>query len=225
MKVLYVDDEPELLKQVKLFLEKEDDRFNVDTAKSAEEGLSLLKEENYDAIISNYQMPEMNGLEFLEIIREDKNNDIPFIMFTGKGREEVAMEALNLGADGYLWKGGEPKSQYSVLANSVIQEVERHRAEERKKSSRESLPEDSELLERMKPIITKMPEDPDRFLDTYTFRQELEKFETRLDNFEKRLDDFRTERSLSWKKISVLIAGIIGGLTLVIKILDSLGLL
>lgn len=61
-------------------------------------------------------MPEIDGLEFLEIIREEKGMDIPFIMFTGKGREDVAMDALNLGADRYIQKGGNPKSQYGLLA-------------------------------------------------------------------------------------------------------------
>ncbi|MFW6196661.1 MAG: PAS domain S-box protein, partial [Thermoplasmatota archaeon] len=94
------------------------------------DALKKLEREEFDAIISDYQMPEIDGLEFLEILRKEKNSDIPFIMFTGKGREEVAIEALNLEANRYLQKGGDPKSQYSLLAETVKQEIERKRSEE-----------------------------------------------------------------------------------------------
>ncbi|KXA97080.1 hypothetical protein AKJ39_03750 [candidate division MSBL1 archaeon SCGC-AAA259J03] len=114
MKVLLVDDEADILEQAKVFLQRENDRLEVETAASAEEGLQKFSVEDYDAIVSDYQMPEVNGLDFLEIVRKEKESDVPFIIFTGKGREEVAMEALNLGADRYLQKGGDPRSQYGV---------------------------------------------------------------------------------------------------------------
>ena len=58
---------------------------------------------HYDAIICDYQMPEMNGIDLLKMVRAG-GNKIPFIMFTGRGREEVLIEALNSGADFYLQK-------------------------------------------------------------------------------------------------------------------------
>ena len=128
-KLLLVDDETDLLEQAKIFLERKDERLNVVSVSSAKEGLNLLDEENFDVIVSDYQMPEMDGLEFLEEVRNERDSDIPFIMFTGKGREEVAIEALNLGADRYLQKGGSPKTQYQVLSQAIEQEVEHHRTE------------------------------------------------------------------------------------------------
>ncbi len=122
MKVLMVDDEPDILEQAKIFLEKED-KLNVETATSVEEGLGMLDKEEYDTIVSDYQMPIQSGLEFLKIIRKELESDIPFLMFTGKGREEVAIEALNLGADRYIQKGGDPRSQYGVLAQAIVQEI------------------------------------------------------------------------------------------------------
>ncbi len=129
MRVLFVDDEPELLEQAKLFLEKDDDLLEIKTATSAEEGLDLIEDESYDAVVSDYQMPGLNGLEFLKILRGDMEVDLPFIVFTGKGREEVAMEALNLGADHYLQKRGFPEAQYKALANVVIKEIKRKKSE------------------------------------------------------------------------------------------------
>lgn len=131
MKVLLVDDEPDILQQGKIFLERGSDRLKCDTAQSAKDGLEKLSANDYSVIVSDYQMPEMDGLEFLETIQEEYDGDIPFIVFTGKGREEVAMEALNLGADRYLQKSGSPKSQYGILKDAIVQEAKRTRIEQK----------------------------------------------------------------------------------------------
>lgn len=134
MKILLVDDESTFLEQAKTLLKKENKRLDIDTALSAEEGLELIDKNDYDAIVSDYQMPQIDGLELLKIIRAEKNSEIPFIIFTGKGREEVAMNALNLGADLYLQKGGSPRTQYGVLAQSIVREVEHREDREKMKS-------------------------------------------------------------------------------------------
>ena len=81
IRILYVDDEENLLDISKLFLERSG-QFNVDTVTSAPAALALLNSKNYDAIISDYQMPEMDGIEFLKKVRTS-GNTIPFILFTG----------------------------------------------------------------------------------------------------------------------------------------------
>ena len=63
--VMYVDDEPALLEIGKLFLEKSR-QFHVDTVTSAPEALQILKSTSYDAIVSDYQMPDMDGISFLK---------------------------------------------------------------------------------------------------------------------------------------------------------------
>lgn len=141
IRILIVDDEPDILEQAKIFLEKEREKFDIKTASSAEKALEKLNGEEFDGIVSNYQMPGMDGLEFLEIIREEKNSDIPFIIFTGKGREEVAIEALNFGADRYLQKGGDPKSQYGVLADAILRETKRWRSKMKYRNLFETTPE------------------------------------------------------------------------------------
>ncbi|MFP4050720.1 MAG: PAS domain S-box protein [Thermoplasmata archaeon] len=145
MKILFVDDEKGLLDQAKIFLEREDESSDVETAISADKALESLTEDDYDVIVSDYQMPEKDGLELLRIIRDEMNSDVPFIMFTGEGREEVAMKALNLGADRYLQKGGSPKSQYGVLADAIKQELKHYKTDEALRISEEkyqSLTED-----------------------------------------------------------------------------------
>jgi PAS domain S-box-containing protein len=125
--VLYVDDEPALLDVGKLFLERQGE-ISVDTADSASHALAILKEKKYDAIVSDYQMPGMDGIGFLKELRH-RNDFTPFIIFTGRGREEVVIEALNCGADFYLQKGGEPDPQFTELAHKIVQAVKRRRAE------------------------------------------------------------------------------------------------
>ncbi len=135
IKTLIVDDDRSLLEQAEGFLERIDNEIKLQTLFSAEKALDVINEEDFDVIVSDYQMPEMDGLELLEEIREKRDSDIPFIMFTGKGREEVAIEALNLGADQYVQKKGGPKSQYRVLVNAIEQEVEHHRTKLNLKNS------------------------------------------------------------------------------------------
>jgi len=125
--VLYVDDEPDLLEVGKLFLERKGE-FSVTTVTSGKKAIELLGESAFEAIISDYQMPEMNGIELLKLVRAAKNN-IPFIIFTGRGREEIVIQALNEGADFYIQKGGEPVSQFAELAHKIQKAVLQRRAE------------------------------------------------------------------------------------------------
>lgn len=125
--LLYVDDEPGLLEIGQVFLEAGGD-FSVTTALSGRAGLEHLARQDFDAIVSDFQMPEMDGIEFLKRVRQSFGN-IPFILFTGRGREEIVIQAINHGVDFYLQKGGDPKAQFVELAHKVRQAVSRRRAE------------------------------------------------------------------------------------------------
>ncbi len=136
IRVLLVDDDPQLLNLTKEFLEQQEKDFEVDTVLLAKEALLMLKEAEYDVVVSDYQMPEMDGLEFLINLR-NQGKEIAFVMFTGKGREEIAVQAFRKGADGYVMKGGEHGLQYATLANCVRQVVTRRKAEEALRRSEE----------------------------------------------------------------------------------------
>lgn len=122
MRVLLVDDEPDILEQAEIFLRRENDYFEIETTTSPEQALSYIEGDNFDAVVSDYQMPGKDGLELLKEVRS-KGADAPFIIFTGRGREAVAMRALNLGADHYLQKSGEPSTQYKVLSHMIEKAV------------------------------------------------------------------------------------------------------
>jgi len=137
LRVLYVDDEPSLLDISKRFLEREG-TFAVDTLTSASEALDQLKAEHYDAIISDYQMPDMDGITFLKQLK-GSGNSTPFIIFTGRGREEIVIEALNCGADFYIQKGGDPKSQFAELSHKIKTAVRRQKSEKLAKDTERRL--------------------------------------------------------------------------------------
>lgn len=127
LRVLYIDDEVSLLEIARIFLERAGG-MAVDTTPDPREALRLILSDRYDVIVSDYQMPEMDGITLLKEIRGAGSN-VPFIIFTGRGREEVVIEALNSGADFYLQKGGDPKSQFFELANAIRQVGGRQKAE------------------------------------------------------------------------------------------------
>ena len=135
IRVLYIDDEPVLRKIARVFLEQSGN-FSVEPIDSALAALDLLHHEKFDAIISDYKMPGMDGITLLKHLKEG-GDDTPFIIFTGRGREEVVIEALNSGADFYMQKGGDPKSQFTELAHKVKRAVDQRRVEQALRVSEE----------------------------------------------------------------------------------------
>lgn len=129
IRILFVDDEKALCELTKRFLEEQNGGFRVVTALSVDEALRKLMIVEFDVVVSDYKMPGKDGLEFLTELR-DLGSKVPFIIFTGKGQEEVAAEAFRKGADGYVMKGREPASQFLELANWIRQVVARRGAEE-----------------------------------------------------------------------------------------------
>lgn len=117
IRILHLDDEPIILDITRMYLERTG-KIQVDCVSEAKEALRLLATSRYDAIISDYEMPVMDGIEFLKEVREC-GYDLPFILFTGRGREEVVIRAFNNGATFYLQKGGDPGSQYTELVKKV----------------------------------------------------------------------------------------------------------
>lgn len=121
--ILYVDDEPVMLDLGKRFLERSG-KLKVDTFLSAEIAVRILTPSRYDAVISDYLMPGMDGLKFLSSVRSIQP-DLPFIVYTGQGDENTAIQALNHGADFYLQKRGNPRIQFEEIENFILNIVGR----------------------------------------------------------------------------------------------------
>lgn len=155
--VLHVDDEPALTELVATFLHRENERLTVQTASSASEGLDRLAENGIDCIVSDYDMPGQNGLEFLQTVRKT-DPELPFILYTGKGSEEIASEAIATGVTDYLQKHS-GSEQYELLANRITNAVEQYRSTQQAAN-----------LERIRSVIRKA----NRLLVRAETRQEVE---------------------------------------------------
>ena len=127
IRILHVDDESSFLELTAELLAQADDRFEITTETSPEDGLAVLDEGSVDCIVSDYQMPETNGIEFLNAVRE-RNSQLPFILFTGEGSETVASDAISAGATDYLQKQTGTE-QYQLLANRVKNAVESYQSQ------------------------------------------------------------------------------------------------
>ena len=125
--LLFVDDDLEICSVAKTFLEKKGP-FQVATSDSVQKSIRMLKKNHYDAIISDFDMPETDGISFLQAIR-GKGNKIPFVILTGRGREQIIIDALNSGADLYFVKGENPAELFHQLSEKLIPLIKTRQAE------------------------------------------------------------------------------------------------
>ena len=133
--ILHVDDDLAFLPVAKQVLEEEGN-FQVETACSAEEALKKLRVNEYDVVVTDYQMPGKNGLELLKAVRH-QGNDVPFIVLSCKGKEEIAVEALNSGVESFITKDGNPAVYYEELQRSICKAAKRRTVEKLLKESEE----------------------------------------------------------------------------------------
>jgi CheY-like chemotaxis protein len=121
MTLLFVDDFPSFLELAERYFETSEHSFTVRTCEDPEKAVEMVEEESIDCIISDYQMAEMNGLKLLQKVRQ-REPDMPFLLLTSKGSEEVASEAITKGATDYINKGGSDKYELVVqrAKNAVL---------------------------------------------------------------------------------------------------------
>ena len=133
--LMLVDDSRDILELSEMVLDKKNDDMDVRSTTDPDEVLESFHDSELDAIISDYDMPQMTGIELLEQVRE-LDNDFPFILYTGKGTEEVAVDAINAGVTDYFQKEAGTE-HYSLIANSVRNSVESYRDSERSQIMRQ----------------------------------------------------------------------------------------
>jgi len=122
-RVLLVDDEPGAAAHVERLL----NGVETVTRTAPADALDVVREERVDCVVSDYNMPETDGLELFEEVRSI-DPGLPFVLFTGRGSEEIASDAISAGVTDYLQKGI-GRDRYEMLANSVENALDRRRAE------------------------------------------------------------------------------------------------
>lgn len=124
--ILHVDDDSAQVDIVEEFLHRHLEEITVINATDPTQVSNHLADREIDCVISDYDMPQMDGLTLLTEVRDD-HPDLPFVLYTGKGSETIASEAINAGVTGYLQKGG--PDQLERLANRVSHAAKEFRAE------------------------------------------------------------------------------------------------
>jgi PAS domain S-box-containing protein len=145
IRVLHVDDDPAICELTTEVLTEQSDRIDVTTTTDPTKVLGLIDAAEIECVVSDHEMGELDGLELLTDVRET-HPDIPFILFTSKGSEEVASEAISAGVTDYLQKGS-GMNQYIVLANRIENVVEKYRAEQSLQESEAELRRKSKMLD------------------------------------------------------------------------------
>jgi PAS domain S-box-containing protein len=121
IRILHVEPDTDIAELTARFLEDEDESITVFTESTAEDSLSRLVDNDIDCIVADYALPGMDGLEFLRIVRE-VSSDIPFILFTGRGSEDVANAAISAGVTDYIQKdpGNKPFQMLTTRINDIL---------------------------------------------------------------------------------------------------------
>lgn len=137
LQILHIDDDSNDLEIIRLNLQRLARDFNITGFESVAKALEYLDNNEVDCIVSDFQMPGMDGLQFLQTLR-DNNNKIPFVFLTGQGNESIAAEALRAGADDYFTKG-EGLAHYERLALSIRKVIAIYRNELKEREAEKAL--------------------------------------------------------------------------------------
>ena len=117
-RVLLVDDDPEVLDVIRILVQQKAPELEIITTDTAKSALEKTEKEKFDIIISDYLMPDSSGLDLLEALRSGGDESV-FVVWTGHSREEIAIKALNLGADYYILKGADIKKQFNTIREII----------------------------------------------------------------------------------------------------------
>jgi PAS domain S-box-containing protein len=148
--MLHIDDTDYDLEITKIKLEKLNPDLNILSIESPGKALDMLEKNDFDCVLCDYQMPQMDGLAVLEAIR-GSNKSLPFIFLTGQGNEELAVNALKSGATDYYVKGSE-LALYDRIDNSIRNHVRAARQKKNKQRAEVELRQNEAQLKQAQHI-------------------------------------------------------------------------
>lgn len=114
---MHIDDDLNQLMYAKIFLEDCDPELWIESVSHPSEVVDVISVDDFDCIISDYQMDEMDGITLTQKVR--KTSDVPIIIYTGRGSEEIEEVALAAGANGYVQKEMDP-THYKGLYAQIL---------------------------------------------------------------------------------------------------------
>ena len=147
-KILIIEDEEPIRRVLVRILTDEDSSFEIHEASNGKKGLDLIKNDSYDLVLCDIKMPKVDGIELLQRTRKT-NSTIPFIMLTGHGNIETAVESMKLGAYDFISK----PPDLNRLINSVRNALEKKELVAENKILRKKVAKKYEIIGNSKSIM------------------------------------------------------------------------
>tara|TARA_Y100000748_G_scaffold9384_1_gene7980 strand:- start:186 stop:1352 length:1167 start_codon:yes stop_codon:yes gene_type:complete len=147
-KILIIEDEEPIRRVLVRILSDEDSGFEIQEASDGKKGIDLIKKESFDLVLCDIKMPKIDGIELLQRTRKT-NTSLPFIMLTGHGNIETAVESMKLGAYDFISK----PPDLNRLINSVRNALEKKELVTENKILRQKVAKKYEIIGKSKPIM------------------------------------------------------------------------
>ena len=147
-KILIIEDEEPIRRVLVRILTEEDSSFEIQQASDGKKGLDLIKKESFDLVLCDIEMPKVDGIELLQRTRKT-NLTLPFIMLTGHGNIETAVESMKLGAYDFISK----PPDLNRLINSVRNALERKELVTENKILRQKVAKKYEIIGNSEPVM------------------------------------------------------------------------
>ncbi|MBL6654774.1 MAG: sigma-54-dependent Fis family transcriptional regulator [Flavobacteriaceae bacterium] len=147
-KILIIEDEEPIRRVLVRILKDEDSSFEIHEASDGKKGLDLINNDSYDLVLCDIKMPKVDGIELLQRTRKT-NSSIPFIMLTGHGNIETAVESMKLGAYDFISK----PPDLNRLINSVRNALEKKELIAENKILRKKVAKKYEIIGNSKSIM------------------------------------------------------------------------
>ena len=147
-KILIIEDEEPIRRVLVRILTDEDSSFEIHEASDGKKGLDLIKNDSYDLVLCDIKMPKVDGIELLQRTRKT-NSTVPFIMLTGHGNIETAVESMKLGAYDFISK----PPDLNRLINSVRNALEKKELISENKILRKKVAKKYEIIGNSKSIM------------------------------------------------------------------------
>jgi len=166
-KILVIEDEAAIRRVLGKILREENDTYTVDEAEDGQQGLDKIKNDDYDLVLCDIKMPKMDGVEVLEAVKKFKP-EIPFVMISGHGDLETAINTMRLGAFDYISKPPDLNRLLNTVRNALDRKVlvVENKMLKKKVSKSYEMVGDSEPINHIKQIIEKVAPTDARVLIT-----------------------------------------------------------
>ena len=154
-KILIVEDEDAIRRVLKKVLFEESSKYNLDEAVNGDQAISLIKVNHYDLVLCDIKMPKMDGIEVLQAAKQNGIH-VPFIMLTGHGNIETAVEAMKLGAYDFISKPPDLNRLLTAVNHAIENKTLRKENLnlKRKVAQKYTIIGESELVAKMKEMIS-----------------------------------------------------------------------